>query len=169
MHVEKLAAASLLVVLALWSNSAAAAIGTLSTDGWHTWQLQSVEPVAEMCCFSPQHGLRSQAGCALDGRRVSYVTHGDCSADAGYVQFYVLVESGRPSRIRALSSECPVSSETPITDHGPVSAAENIQWFRHVIEDTQLGQNVREEALFGLVQSESDAAYEYLDRLLSDR
>ena len=30
-------------------------------------------------------------------------------------------------------------------------------------------QDIREEALFGLVQSESDAAFEYIDRLLSRR
>ncbi len=37
------------------------------------------------------------------------------------------------------------------------------------IENPRLHMDVREEALFGLVQSESDAAFDYLDSLLAER
>jgi hypothetical protein len=88
---------------------------------------------------------------------------------AGHVQIYALIKNRRPAKIRVLSSECPVSTETKLTDHGVASAEDTVEWFRGVIEDAGTNQDIREEALFGLVQSESDAAFEYIDRLLSRR
>jgi hypothetical protein len=98
---------------------------------------------------------------------VSYGNGGDCYAEPGHVQVYALMKNGNLTRIRVLSSECSVSTETQLTDHGVVSTDKNIEWFRKVIENERTSQDVREEALFGLVQSKSDAAFEYIDQLLS--
>lgn len=46
---------------------------------------------------------------------------------------------------------------------------EAISNIRSIIEDKHLGKDVREEALFALVQSNSDKAYAYIDTLLSQR
>ena len=45
----------------------------------------------------------------------------------------------------------------------------SLAWFRGVIENPRQDMDVREDALFGLVQSKSDAAFEYLDALLAER
>lgn len=82
---------------------------------------------------------------------------------------YVKFDGGKPAGIRVLSSNCPVSSELEVSDHGLVSADENLDWFRDVIENKRLDMDIREEALFGLVQSETDAAFDYLDSLLTQR
>ncbi len=169
MRPGKVIAVTLVAVLIIWSESTAADIVTDKSDGWHTWQIDEVGSVGEMCCFTGQRGSPTKAGCNLDGGRVSFGNDGDCSADTGAVQFYVLVKNGKPLKIRTLSSECPVTTEAAITDHGVVTAGDNIEWFEKVIEDTSLSQSLREEALFGLVQSESNTAFEYLDRLLSGR
>lgn len=168
MRAARVAAIALLAII-VWSKSTAADLTGVDTDGWHTWQVDAPEPVAEMCCVTWHKGSRSQKGCNLDGGRVSYGSFGDCSAEAGYVQFYALIRNGKAAKIRVLSSECPVSTETEITDHGVLSSTENLAWFRGVIEDRRLNHDVREEALFGLVQSGSDAAFEYIDRLLTQR
>ena len=68
-----------------------------------------------------------------------------------------------------LSSNCSVTAESAIEDHGLVSAAESVAWFRSVIENRRADRDVREQTLFALVQTESDAAFRYLDRLLTDR
>ncbi|HNP62727.1 MAG TPA: hypothetical protein PKH39_02270 [Woeseiaceae bacterium] len=47
-----------------------------------------------------------------------------------------------------------------------VNAAETLARFRGIIEDRQLTRNTREEALLALIMSESNAAYDHLDRLL---
>jgi len=169
MRPSKILAVTLVAALIIWSESTAADIVTDTSDGWHTWQIDEAGSVSEMCCFTWQRGSRTKTGCNLDGGRVSYGNDGDCSADTGAVQFYVQVKNGKPSKIRALSSECPVTTESKVTDHGVVTAEDNIEWFRNVIEDKSLSQSIREEALFGLVQSESDTAFDYLDRLLTDR
>jgi len=160
---------AVVAMLIICSESMAAEFATDAPDGWHTWQIDEAGAVSEMCCFTRQRGSTSQSGCNLDGRRVSYGDGGNCSATTGIVQFYVLMKNGKPSTIRILSSECPVTTETRITDHGVITAKDNVEWFRNVIEDASVGRSVREEALFGLAQSESDSAFDYLDRLLTGR
>lgn len=100
---------------------------------------------------------------------MSFTSDGDCAAALGAVQIYVHVEKGLPGNIRVLSSNCQVSAASAIADHGLVSVVENVAWFKSIIENEQLDIDVREEALFSLVQSESDAAYAYIDGLLSRR
>lgn len=169
MRPTRIVAIAVFAALMIWSESTAADFISADAEGWHTWQFDASEPVAKMCCFTWQRASGSQKGCNLDGGRVSYGSDGDCSAEAGNVQVYAFIKSGRATRIRVLSSECPVSTETQLTDHGVVSTEDTIKWFREVIEDQRTNRDIRDEALFGLVQSKSDAAFEYIDRLVSQR
>ena len=161
-------AVALTVILAGISEPAFAEIDTTG-DGWHSWQTDEAGAVTEACCFTWQRGKRSQSGCNLDGRHMSFSSDGDCAAGTGQVQFYVLMKGGKPQKIRVLSSECPVETTATIANLGVVTAKDNVEWFRRVIEDRTLDHDVREEALFGIVQSESSIAFDYLDRLLSKR
>ncbi len=122
-----------------------------------------------MCCFNWRDGKSSRSGCTLDGRNMSFTSSGDCAAEPGRLQVYARINAGKPVEIRVLSSNCPVSAKSEIVDLGLVSADDNLNWFRNIIEDKQLHKQAREDALFALVMSESDAAYAYLDRLLSRR
>lgn len=169
MRPTRIVAVALFAALIIWSEATAADINVANVEGWHTWQVDEAGPLTEMCCFTGQQGSRSQKGCNLDGGRMSYGNNGDCATEAGHAQFYALIKNGRPAKIRVLSSQCPVTSNSTIADHGIVSTKDNIRWFRSVIEDKNLGQGIKEEALFGLVQSESDTAYDYIDSLLSRR
>lgn len=139
-------------------------------DGWHTWQVDEPGASTEMCCFTWKRGSKGRgAGCNLDGNNISFSDGADCGAVAGTMQIYVRLDSGIPKDIRVLSSNCPVSTQTPVTDHGLQSVTDNIDWFRSIIEDQKLDHDVREEALFALVLSGSDAAFVYLDNLLTKR
>ena len=168
MRSKNVLAVALLVVLAGFSKPALAEL-TLTEDGWHSWQTDETGAITEACCFTWLRGKRSQTGCNLDGRHLSFSSDGGCDAAVGQVQFYVLMSGGKPNKIRVLSSECLVETAAPVTNQGVVPAQDNVAWFRQVIEDRTLDQDVREEALFGLVQSESSIAFDYLDRLLSKR
>lgn len=158
---------ALLGAVAFWGIAGAADLST-DADGWHTWKIDADAPVARMCCFSQRNGKRTAAGCDLDSRHVSFSDHGDCASEHGLVQVYARVHNGAPTEIRVFSSECPVSTEADLVDHGTISVDENVAWFRRVIENKRLDMDVREEALFALVMSESDAAYTYLDLLLTN-
>ena len=156
-------------VATLIGGPVAANLPSNQADGWHTWQVDEAGATSEMCCFTWEHGKSSRNGCDLDGRNMSFSDRGDCAAAPGQLQVYVRFEDGKPADIRALSSNCPVSAESEIADHGHLSAAENLAWFRAVIENRKLRKQLREEALFALAMSESDAAYDYFDQLLSRR
>ena len=152
-----------------WSGDSAAEILPTGADGWHTWQVDEPSASIEMCCISWKHGDSSRKGCDLDGNNISFSDGGDCAAAPGSIQVYVRLDNGKPKNIRVLSSNCPVTTEATVTDHGVIPEAENMGWFRGIIEDRGMASDVREEALFALVISSSDAAYAYLDKLLSSR
>ena len=158
---------ALLMGVAVLSSAAADELLQPDADGWHTWQVDEPGVSSEMCCFSWNRGTKSRKGCNLDGDSIAFSDSGDCAVAPGTIQVYVRLSNGKPKDIRVLSSNCPVSTESDVADHGLVSSIESLGWFRSIIEDQRLDMDVREEALFGLVQSESDAAFEYLDRLLT--
>jgi hypothetical protein len=175
MRLAKLLANGVLLVAVFCSNPANAETLTADSlsaesDGWHTWQVDEPGASTEMCCYTWKRGSKSSgAGCDLDGNNISFSDGADCGAVAGTMQIYVRLDAGIPEDIRVLSSNCPVSTETAVTDHGLQSVTDNIDWFRAIIEDQKLDHDVREEALFALVLSGSDAAYVYLDNLLTQR
>ena len=169
MQVLKALFLMLLIGTLAWNQPSSAEILPANANGWHTWQVDEVGPVARMCCFSWRRGAPRQADCDLDGHNISLANESNCASEPGVVKIYARMKNGVPVNIRVLSSECPVTAEGTITDHGLVSVAENIYWFRRVIENPRLDMDVREEALFGLVQSESDAVFEYFDALLAKR
>lgn len=156
-----------LICASLVGGPAVADLPPFQDDGWYTWQVDETDANLEMCCFTWDRGSRS--GCNLDGRNMSYSDNGDCATVPGRLQVYVQIRNGEATDIRALSSNCRVSSKSEIIDLGLVSATDNLAWFRAKIEDRKLNRRVREAALFALAMSESDAAYEYFDRLLSRR
>jgi len=167
MRLAKLVLIAALLGATLWDSEATAEILPPQADGWHTWQVDEPGVSSEMCCFTWNRGNKSRKGCNLDANSIAFSDSGDCAVAPGTIQIYVRLDDGVPKDIRVLSSNCPVSTESEVANHGLVSAGESLDWFRSIIEDKQLDMDVREEALFGLVQSESDAAFDYLDRLLT--
>ena len=89
--------------------------------------------------------------------------------DGDLVQFYVFVEDGKLARIHSLNWNCRKPTRDAVNDHGTVTAAESFAWFRAVVEDAAVDEHIRDAALFGLVESGSDDAFEYIDRILSRR
>ena len=153
----------------LWASEAAAEGLATDADGWHTWQVDEPGVSTEMCCFTWDRGNKSRKGCNLDAHSIAFSDSGDCAVAPGTIQIYVRLDNGEPKDIRVLSSNCPASTESEVRDHGLVSTDESLDWFRNIIEDQRLDMDIREEALFGLVQSESDAAFDYIDSLLTQR
>lgn len=127
------------------------------------------------------------------------INDGDCGFDSDRLRIYVQRRAGAISAVRALSAGCPVEADSEITDLGAVSTDASIKWlsqqikirpndssallaaismhadpaaFRSLarfVEDRSVHQPLREEALFWLAQSDSNLAYDYLERLLSRR
>lgn len=178
----------------------ASSLSVPRADGWYSWSVAASATGSRTCCYD-WHGGRTvkQRVCDLDGERGGYTINGDCLLDSDEVRVYVRMQGGRPSRVRALNNDCPVSTASEVTDLGAVPADSSVRWLsaqisddRHgnaeilaaipmhagdaafealttLLEDRRRSMDLREQALFWLVQSGSDDAFAYVDLLLSQR
>ena len=150
---------ALLFAACISSESLSADFAGPAEDGWHTWRVQA-DDGSELEIFVSM----------LSGRAVELQVRGD--------------------------SICADKIDVNATDLGVIGIDESIDWLRHYIEPRselssdaimaislhsgdrpvevlasviEFGTNrgIRKEALFWLVQSDSDAAFEVFDRLLS--
>ena len=168
-------------------------------DGWVTWRVEAGEDLGYWCCATWSAGRATPASCQLDGGGLNINNDNPTIRSTGEMQIYVKLEDGKAKRIRALSPQCPIETEESIKDLGLIATDESLDWLSEqvgddrrassdallaisahespravemlvrAIENRDLRKKVREEALFWLVTSGSDEAYEYLDRLLSSR
>ncbi len=197
-QVDRLARALAFVLLFFtWTDAGAAEFAAPTADGWHVWQVQGSEDGASACCW--RNGTSSKQGCDLDGRHAGSITVGVCDIEGDQISVYVRIKSGKVTKIRALTSDCPVTTRSPLDDLGVVSNSASVAWLlrqvdaetdvsedaiaaisMHVgdeaftaltslVEDRDSSRNLREQALFWLAQSNTDEAFSYFDRLLSKR
>lgn len=186
------------MLLALPAGSIAAEIDVPEADGWYSWEVTAGSAGLQSCCYHWRSGTARVQGCALDGGDGGF-NIGDCDLDSDELRVYVQVRGGSVDKIRAFSADCPVTARSEISDLGTVDVADSIGWLRghlenetddssevlaaiamhagevatdaliEIVEDRSSSQDYREEALFWLVQSESDSAFRYLDEVLSAR
>ncbi len=199
-HVDRFARMLALVLLFLtWTDGGTAEFAAPTTDGWHVWQVQGSEDGANTCCYRWRNGTSSKQGCDLDGGHGGSITSGDCDIEGDQVSIYVRINTGEVTKIRALTSDCSVTTRTALNDMGVMPNAASIAWLVRqvgavtrvsedviaaiaahagdeaftalttVIEDRDSSRKLREQALFWLARSNSDEAFSYLDRLLSER
>ncbi len=149
---------ALMVAAGLSNQSNAASLINLSGDGWHTWRVASVkEPDEET--------------------------------------IYVLTQSGQPRKIEIAGNWCDGRKHEPAMDLGLLSTDESIDWLqqhigtqsdlssdalaaisRHAggrslkiligIVESDADDDIREEAVFWMAMSESEDAFDYINRLL---
>jgi hypothetical protein len=163
-------------------------------DGWHTWRVQAIDNSAR-CCGTWSRGKLTSSGCDLDTGR--HTRGCDDVGTSDELQVYVHTEGGRITKIRALSPQCPATSEQEIHDLGVVSNADSVAWLspylrsgsdlgedaistiaahagpeafaalRSLVEDRKLAMRVREKALFWLVLAGSDERFDYVETLIA--
>ena len=136
-------------------------------DGWYKWSIDGAMEMGSSCCYRLKGDSVSRQTCNLDSKHGTIISNSDCSESSGKLTFYVRSKKGKPAIVRAFDSNCPVSTEEAVTDLGPVSLARSDAMLLEIVRTTSLGMDVREDALFWLVQTGSDATFEYLDQLLS--
>ncbi len=199
-HVDRFARALAFVLLFVaWTDGGTAQFAAPTNNGWHVWQVQGSEDGANACCYRWRNGTASRQGCDLDGGHGSSIIVGDCDLEGDQVNVYVRINAGKVTKIRALTSNCPVTTRTRLNDLGVASNSASVAWLLEqvdaetrvsedaiaaisihagdaaftaltsLVEDRDRDKELREHALFWLAQSNSDEAFSYLDRLLSKR
>lgn len=167
----------------------------LTDDGWHTWRVAAAQHAPDSCCFQWNSGVAKRRVCDLDKRQNGYSRSDDQSSVVSEMQIYALTRNGELQKIRALDSRCPVSADTEIVDLGYMETDDSIDWLQQRIDSpenkssdvmaaisthegerpidvlmdivrTDSNMENRKAALFWLAMSDSDTAYEFLDRLL---
>lgn len=168
-------------------------------DGWHNWEVPAGAAGAQSCCYYIGNGGVRTEGCRLGSGSAGIIINGDCVTTSDTLNVYVRVDGGDVVEIRALSAACPVVASGPVTEAGAVDTAESIAWLlrhtnddsdiaeeavtaialhedesafaalRPLIEDRGQAMDIRRHALFWLAHSGGEAAFEYLDHLLSAR
>ncbi len=82
---------------------------------------------------------------------------------------YLHQERGKPTGIRMFSPDCRLAMRGisgEITDMGSVSVDDSVALLLRIARDENFDMDLRQQALFGLAQSDSDTAYAYLDQVL---
>lgn len=188
---------ALMLVTGVASNAISAEVPELTADGWHTWRVSTTEVGADQCCFEWYSGEARRTACDLDSRHVSFGSSDSVVDESAMIQIYALVQDGDVSKIRALSSQCPVTTKGDVIDMGVVESDDSIRWLeRFVAPRTKMSTHAlaaisvhggtnslnmlvdvaqhdaslenRKDAIFWLVQTESEQAFAYIERLLGD-
>jgi len=194
---RRVGAIALMLFAIVANDSASAETPDYSTDGWHTWGVPATENVGDWCCIEWYSGEARRTACDLDSNRISYGSSDRVVDESEQTQIYALVQGGEATKIRALSSQCPVTTTTDIIDLGIVESNDSVEWLeRYVAPRTKMSTHAlaaisihdgaspldllvsiaqhdanlenRKDAIFWLVQTESERAFTYIERLLSD-
>ncbi|MGI9204361.1 MAG: HEAT repeat domain-containing protein, partial [Woeseiaceae bacterium] len=127
----------LLIVSVPVSNHAAAQIPGIQDDGWHTWQVPAVDGAPDLCCYNWRSGNMSKRHCDLNGRTGGFGSTDDPERADEDVQIYVFMEGSSVSKIRALSSDCPVTVNSKIVDLGPIDADDSAEWLKLLVSSSR--------------------------------
>ena len=141
MRVVKLISLTLITIALLGSPSPATASTFDQADGWYKWRVDGPMNRGHSCC----------------------------NDSSGELTIYVRSENGNPVRIRAFDSDCGKAPGETVADLGHVPLERSDALLLEIVQAGDAGMDVREEALFWLVHTGSDATFEYVDRLLSSR
>lgn len=197
-YIDRIARALAFVLLFVaCTNGDAAEFVAPVDDGWHVWRVQGVEDGTNACCYRWRNGSATNQGCDLDEKNGQSIALGDCDLEGDKVSVYVRIKAGDLTKVRALTSDCPVTTQTQVNDMGVVTNAASVAWLAlqidaepralddaiaaisthagdeafaaltTLLEDRNRKMNTREQALFWLAQRNSDRAFEYLDALIS--
>ncbi len=123
-----LATATLLGLASLASAQSDSAL-KLPREGWVSWDVDTVDSAERWCCFDWRHKGSARTACKLDDRDHGYGSRGE-DAPVSSLRIYARMHAGKPDRIRALATDCPVETDTPVLNLRDVSSAQSLAWLR---------------------------------------
>lgn len=186
----------IMLLVSGFAGPVAAAEIALGEDGWYRWVVPVGARGMKTCCYEVRAGKVRRVACRLGDGMNEFSPAGDCDVRSDTMQIFVALRNGQVREIRPLSSACPVRSDSEVRTIDQVSTEDSIAWLRDqvnqnpgvadeaimtlsfhaedealdvlvdLLEDTGQRREAREQALFWLVQSDSDEAFAYIDRLL---
>ncbi len=149
-------AATVSLLLTMFTvGSAAAGLPGAGADGWYSWRVDVIGSAPELCCFSWNSGIATKKRCNLDGRHGGFSTTDENPFPSDEVQIYALMSAGAVTKIRVLSSQCPVAAESAITDLGSIEVDTSVDWLQRYFS---LPSRVSTEAVTAVALHAGDGA-----------
>jgi HEAT repeat protein len=142
--------------------------GRGQTAEWVGWSVRAVPEARDVCCFTTNFKRR---GCSLTDRDDSWGTS-DQFERSGATDLYVLVETkgGKPSRVRVVSSSCPVDgANRRLVWLGPVDPAASLAALSRLLEAGASGDDVEETAVAAIAYHADARADALLEKRALDR
>jgi hypothetical protein len=143
-------------------------VGRGKTSEWLGWSVPAIPDARSACCFS---GNFKHTGCSLSGRDNSWGTTDNLKAGEAR-EMYVLVErkDGRPSRVRVVSTSCPVDgADRRLVWLGPVDSGASIDALSRLLDVRTKGDDVEEPALAAIAFHAGDRADAVIEKRALDR
>jgi len=135
---------------------------------WVGWSVTAVPSASDICCFT--HNFKRR-GCSLTDRDNSWGTS-DAFDPSGATDLYVLVEvkDGRPSRLRVVSSSCPVDgADRRLLWLGPVDAGASLAALGRLLDTSQKRDLLGDPALAAIAYHADARADGVLEKRALDR
>ena len=133
----------------------AADLPATGSDGWYSWRVAVDETAPELCCFSWNNGVATQKRCNLDGRNGGFSVDSENPFPSDEIQIYARVDSGSPAKIRVLSSQCPVTTDSAITELGITNVDDSVEWLQQFISPNT---NISDDAITAIAMHDGDKA-----------
>jgi HEAT repeat protein len=143
-------------------------VGRGKTAEWVGWSVRAVSEASDVCCFTRSFKRR---GCSLSDRENSWGTS-DNRERSGSTELYVLVETkaGRPSRVRLVSTGCPVDgADRRLVWLGPVDPEASLKALSRLLEPGAGDDDVEDTALAAIAYHADARADALLEKRAFDR
>lgn len=140
-----LLAAMALASQAIASRASAADLNP-PRDGWASWEVPAVEGAPFVCCWSNWDDRRdARQPCKLDSQQ-SYGTRDDDGTTVA-VRIYARLKDGKVEKLKAVASDCPVQTGTPVQELGNVTADDSVRWLMAQARQAGANSSARESVL----------------------
>jgi HEAT repeat protein len=133
----------------------------LPRDGWASWQVPAVDDAPNWCCFNQwDSGSATRKPCQLDHKDSNFGGRDGETTDS--IRVYARVGGGKIDRLRALSTACPVQTDTAIQDLGEVSVEGSARWLAAIVNGDSNRHRITEDALAALAIHRGSIAHDAL-------
>lgn len=131
-------------------------------NGWASWEIPAVANAPAWCCFEADRSATGKALCTLDDQNHSYGSRDGATTDT--VRIYARFAEGRLERLRALSADCAVQSNSEIRQLSPTERS-SVEWLAgQLAEQANAGRRATGEIMAALAVHRSQLAYDVLAR-----
>lgn len=134
----------------------------LPENGWTSWEVEAITDAPQWCCVDWKHDHSRPSVCHLDTGYNRFKHFTRLYPTRSMMKLYTYTQNGRIDRLHTLSSNCPVDTNTTITNRTDISTTTSTHWLKELIAS---GTTLNNEAIQALTIHDGDEASDELVRI----